>query len=428
MPDFKEDLLQYIWQHKLLNPAPLISNNGKQIFILSPGELNKDSGPDFFNSKIKIEDLILVGNIEVHIKTSDWLKHNHQNDKNYNNIILHVVYENDILLSQNKNNNVEVLEIKNLIPQNLIAQYHNIITTKQTLACANQLQDVSDVKFTLWIDRMFTERLEYKTKNIEQLFENYKGDYLQTFYTVLLRNFGFKVNALPFELLAKQLPIKILLKHANNLLQLEALLLGSSGLLEQQLSHKYIIQLQNEFEFLKNKYQIVPLQKELFKFSRLRPANFATLRLAQFAKLIFTCPELFNAPHTFNSYDKILNALSIKMEDYWKNHYHVKGNEVEKEIQLGESSISNIITNTFANFFFFYFKKTAITEFESIPHQLLEKCAFENNVKTKLYLKKKALLKNAADSQALINLHDNYCSKRKCLSCGIASAILKSAL
>ncbi len=427
MLNFKEDFLQFAWQHKLLKPLPLITNTGKEISVLKAGELNKDAGPDFFNAQIKINNLVLVGNIEVHIKTSDWLKHKHQNNKSYDNIILHVVYQNDVDIQQNLDYNVEVLEIKNLIFENSVAEYQSIIAYKQLIACNNQLAAVNDLKFSAWLERMFIERLEYKVKNIYELFENFNGDYLQTFYTVLLRNFGFKVNSIPFELLAKQLPINVLLKHSDNLMQLEALLIGTSGLLEQQFTDKYVLELQNEFEFLKNKYKITPLKKELFKFSKLRPANFATLRLAQFANLIHTQRQLFSAPQNFNTYEKIKDCFKIKLEGYWQNHYNLDGNKVEKDLQLGDTSISNIIINTFSCYFFFYYKRSGRVEFENIPFQLMEKCAFEKNTKTKLFENKKSQLKNAANSQALINLHDNYCTKRKCLSCGIATAILKSA-
>jgi hypothetical protein len=427
MLNFNEDFLQFAWQHKLLKPLPLITKSGKEISIIKPGELNKDAGPDFFNAQIKINNLVLVGNIEVHIKTSDWLKHKHQNDKSYDNIILHIVYQNDIELKQNTEYNVEVLELKNLIETKIISEYQNIVASKQTIACNNQLASVNDLKFSSWLERMFIERLEYKVKNIHTLFYSFNGDYLQTFYIVLLRNFGFKVNSVPFELLAKQLPITILLKHSDNLMQLEALLIGTSGLLEQQFTDKYVLDLQNEFEYLKNKYKLTPLKKELFKFSKLRPANFATIRLAQFAKLIFTQPGLFSEPQNFNTYEKIYKVFKIKLEGYWQHHYNLDGSIVEKDLQLGDASIANIITNTFSCFFFFYFKRTGKAEFENIPFELMEKCAFEKNTKTKLFEQKKPQLKNAANSQALINLHDNYCVKKQCLSCGIAAAILKSA-
>lgn len=425
MLKFNEDLLQFLWQYKLLLPLPLITTSGKEIFILKNGELNKDSGPDFFNAQIKIDEVVLVGNVEIHLKTSDWLKHKHQQDKNYDTIILHVVYEHDIDLAQNQTNNVEVLEVKKLIAESTIETYNQLNSSKDKIPCSNQLATVNDIKFIAWLERMTIERLEGKIKLIENYFKSVNGDYTQTFYFMLLRNFGFKVNSLPFELLAKNLPITTLLKHSDNLLQLEALLLGTSGLLEDQFEDKYILQLQNEFDYLKNKYRIIPLNKEIFKFSKLRPANFPTIRLAQFARLINSKPGLFIAPYDFSNYEEIVLVLKINLDGYWKNHYNMDGNLTSKDLTLGVTSIENLIINTFAPFYFFYSKRTGKEEMGDLAIELLNKCDFEQNTKTKLFLDKKAILKTAADSQATINLFDNYCTKKACLKCGVAASLLK---
>ena len=277
MLEFKEDLLQFIWRYKLLKPVPLITVSGKEISILKAGELNRDSGPDFFNAQIKINDIILAGNVEIHLKTSDWLKHGHGEDKNYDTIILHAVYENDITLKQNSDHNVEVLELRKHIDTATILNYQNLFSNRDTLPCSKHLAKVDDLKLISWLERMTIERMEEKVSRLQVWFDLSKGDYTQTFYISLLRNFGFKINSEPFELLAKQLPVQLLLKHADNLLQLEALLLGTSGLLENQFQNKYIQTLQNEFEYLRSKYGLCPIQTEIFKFSKLRPANFPTL-------------------------------------------------------------------------------------------------------------------------------------------------------
>jgi hypothetical protein len=425
MLKFNEDLLQFLWQYKILKPAPLITTSGKEITVIKNGELNKDSGPDFFNAQIRLGEVVLVGNIEIHLKTSDWLKHKHEQDKNYDNIILHVVYEHDIDLLQNVSNNVEVLELKNLISESTINSYTQLNTAKTKIPCHDQLACVNDLKFISWLERMTIERLEGKVSLIENYFKSVNGDYTQTFYFLLLRNFGFKVNSLPFELLAKNLPVTILLKHSDNLLQLEALLLGASGLLDNQFEDKYILQLQNEFDYLKNKYKIIPLSKEIFKFSKLRPANFPTIRLAQFARLLNSKPGLFIAPYNFSNYEEIVLGLKINLEGYWKNHYSIDGNVTAKDLTLGLSSIENLIINTFAPFYFFYSKRTGKEEMGDLAIELLNKCDFEQNAKTKLFAEKKTVLKTAADSQAAINLFDNYCRKKACLKCGVATFLLK---
>lgn len=424
MLSFNEDLLQFIWRHKLLKPLPLITRSGNEVTVLRSGDLNVDSGPDFFNAQIKINDLILAGNIEIHLKTSDWLRHNHQRDKSYDNIILHVVYEHDVELEQNKDNNVEVLELKNLIDKQTLTTYSDLISTKDKLPCHKQIKDVNELKFFSWMERMTIERLEEKVKRIEHLFFANAGDYTQTFFILLLRNFGFKVNALPFELIATQLPATILLKHADNLLQLEALLLGMSGLLEEVYEDKYIQTLQNEFEHLKNKYGLIPLKKELFKFSKMRPANFPNLRLAQMAMLVHTHPSIFTQPQNHTDYEMLLSALQFGLDGYWKNHYKIGGRQLEKDLSLGKTSAENVIINTFAPFFFFYSKKLMKPEYSDFAITLLNACAMEANAKTRLFVAKKGVLVSAADSQAIINLYDKYCTQRKCLKCGIAAAIL----
>lgn len=424
MLKFNEELLQFIWRYKLLKPVPLFARSGNEITVLKPGEMNPDAGPDFFNAQIRINGLTLVGNIEIHLHTSDWLKHNHQNDRAYDNIILHVVYEHDAELDQNVANNVEVLELNTLIDEKTLEVYEQLAGAKTKLPCASQLRTVNDLKFRSWIERMTIERLEQKVKRLKELHVHYHGDYAQTFYTVLVRSFGFKVNALPFELLAKQLPLPLILKHSDNLLHVEALLLGMSGLLEEQFQDKYILDLQNEFEYFKTKYQLTPLKRELFKFSRLRPANFPNVRLAQLALLVHSKPGLFTNPQNSTSYNELMSLLKTEPQGYWKEHYKIDGEKIAKQIRLGDASAENIIINTFAPFFFFYSKKLAKPEYADHAMTLLITCSIELNTKTKLFDAKKDSLTNAADSQAIINLYDNYCTSRKCLSCGIAAAVL----
>jgi hypothetical protein len=424
MHSVKEDLLQFAWQHKLLKPGPLYSISGKEISIIKQGELNRDSGPDFFNARIRVNNIILAGNIEVHVKTSDWLKHNHQTDKSYDNIILHLVYQNDAEIEQNTEYNVEVVELKKLLPEHLLKGYQSLINSGQRLACNAQLAAVNEITFTSWMQRMLIERMETKIAWIEKLFESFEGNYAQTFYTVLLRNFGFKVNALPFEILSKHLPVNLLVKHSDNLLQLEALLLGTAGLLDKQFEHPYVLNLQNEFSYLKNKYQIIPMSGELFKFSRLRPANFPTLRLAQFAQLIHFRPQLIQSPQAYMNAKHLIKLLDIQPANYWQHHYNLNGSKNERSLCFGKNSKENIVINTFAVFFFFYSRKTGLEEFRDLSLVLLEECSFEQNTKTKLFSEKKQLLKSAADSQAAIHLHDNYCVKKNCLRCGIAAAVL----
>jgi hypothetical protein len=427
MLKFSEALLQFIWQHRLLKPVPFITRSGNEAVVLKPGTLNRHAGPDFFNAQIGLNGVVLAGNIEIHLKTSDWLKHRHEQDRSYDHIILHVVYEHDMDLAQNTDHQVEVLELKSLIEPKTLEEYRLLAESQEKLPCASQLKQVNDLKFTAWMERMAIERLEEKTKRIEDLFNTVRSDYTQVFYAILLRNFGFHVNALPFELLAKYLPVHLLLKHADNLLQLEALLLGVAGFLENPFHDKYMQSLQNEFEYLKNKYRLNVLNREIFKFSRLRPANFPTLRLVQMAALIHANTKLITAPQELRSTAQIKKALQVTLQGYWQHRYLPDGKETEQELGLGEASAEGIIVNTFAPFFFFYSKKLIKPGYADLALDLLQDAGFEANAKSRLFSAKKDVLLNAADSQGIINLYDHYCSKKQCLSCGIAAALLNPA-
>lgn len=419
-----EELLHFIWNFKLFKPQPLLSVTGASIKIFHPGELNKDAGPDFFNAKIEVEGLTLVGNIEIHVNSSDWIKHGHEKDKSYDNIILHVVYNHDKVIPQNAKHNVEVLELKNYLDEDLLKKYNALVTSNYDLPCSKQIKDVEPLKLENWLQRMLIERLEYKTNYIRHIFGASQNDFSSTLYWMLARNFGFKVNAEPFELLAKHLPLNILLKHSSNLFQLEALLYGSAGFLSKSYKAKYLQQLQNEYEFLKGKYKLKELDASIWKFLRLRPANFPTVRLWQFAMVIHKCPELFSLPENYNSIETLNRAISFPHTGYFSDHYKLDGPSVSKIKGIGKSSTENIILNTVAPFLFFYGQQTGQQKYIDAAVECYEKLPFEDNVKTRRFTKAGLKFKNAAESQAIIQLFDNYCKNIRCLNCGVASHLL----
>ena len=426
MFDFNEDLLQFIWENKLIKPLPLVTQSGKSLQIIDFGKRNLHSGPDFYEARIRINGIELAGNIELHLRTGDWLKHKHQHDAAYDTIILHAVYEHTIELEQNIKYNVEVLELKSYIEEATLKKYMGLKSSASALACGTQLKTLNDFSFYSWTERMAIERLEVKVERVKALNENFRGDFTQTFYTLLTRGFGFSTNALPFELLAKQLPIHLLLKHADQLLQLEALLLGSAGFLETQYSDAYVRKLQNEFSFLARKYGLVPLKNEIFKTSRMRPSNFPVLRLAQVAQLIHKAAGFILAPQLHANYSEAMQALQLKSEGYWQKHYSLDGKEVEKETSLGAQSREVLIINALAPFLFYYGQKLAKPEYKLKALDLLQACSPENNLKVRHFQAKSHVIENASQSQGLLHLFDNYCSKKACLHCGIGRALLKS--
>jgi hypothetical protein len=426
MLKFREDLLQFIWKNRLLKPGPLLSKGGKTIEVLQIGEHNKNAGPDFFNSQVRVDGVHLAGNVELHIRTSDWLRHFHQHDKSYDKLILHVVYEHDVELEQNTTHGVEVLEVKDLLPEETLQYYERLIESQEQLPCKAHLKNIPEGIFEDWIKVMSSARLEELVERIRKVFTGCGNDYVQTFYSLLLRNFGFKVNSVPFELLSRALPFQLLLKHRDQLLQVEALLLGMSGLLEEQAGEPYIRKLQNEFEYLKAKYHLIPLESRIFKFSQSRPANFPTLRLAQFAQLIHHHPSTLVSPQQFSSFEEIKKGLQIATEGYWEVHYPIGGDAAGKALRLGGQSIQNLIINSFAPFLFFYGKQLRQEKYCEFARELLKHCRKEENYKTRLYDARRPQLKDASHSQGLIHLYDQYCSQKKCLHCGIGAAILSA--
>lgn len=418
MPELDERLLQFIWQHRLLKPTTLTTVSGHTVTVLHPGELNRDAGPDFFNAKIRINDLVLAGSIELHLRSSDWLRHGHQHDRSYDRLILHVVYHHDADLAQNVEHAVEVLELKHLIALETIERYAQLQHSTATLPCATQLHRASDLKFSAWLHRMAVARLEHKVKRLDAAFVASGGSYTQVLYQSLFRSFGFSVNALPFELLAMQLPLSILLRHADNRLQVESLLFGMAGQLDAPPEPPELIAHHHEFEFLRKKYQLTPLQKQVFKRSTMRPANFPMRRLAQLSALICRHSRLLMAPQLYTSCPMLIDALC---EEDGSSSGSLPAEP------LGRASAELVIVNTFAPFFFFYGSKTGQPGFTGLALQLLEACAVEDNRKTRLFSAKKKLLRSAFESQGLIQLHDTMCTRRACLACGIGTELLRDA-
>jgi hypothetical protein len=422
----REDFLQFVWLHRLYKQTTLKTNKGSILEVIHPGELNTNAGADFFNARIRTGDLVLAGNIEVHVKTSEWLKHGHQHNRAYDTIILHVVFEHDTDIEQNENNRVEVLELKPLLSEHILEVYKHFQRSEKALPCAFAMTEVPETISFSWLNRMAVERLEHKMQDIETRFEQFNGDFLQTFFALLLRAFGFKVNSLPFELIASYLPLQVLLKHSNSNVQIEALLLGTAGMLEETFQDKYLRELQNEYSFLRDKYKLSQLSQEIFKYARMRPGNFPALRLAQLARLIYSQNNLFLQLEKLCDAKLLKKILDIELNDYWKHHYKPDGKAVEKHLALGKSSIESLMINAFAYFYFFYGKKLRKPEYQEHALSILEAVSFEKNQKTKKF----ELLCNGSrsglESQGMIHLHDNYCIQKKCMNCAVATAVFKN--
>ncbi|GBU06845.1 hypothetical protein AwDysgo_01760 [Bacteroidales bacterium] len=436
-----EALLHYVWKHKLYANVSLISSDGSPITVIDPGMHNTDAGPDFFNAKIKIGSQMWVGNIEMHTYASQWNKHQHQKDKAYNSVILHVVEYVDVDVVKTQSGQV-LVQLALEIPPAIKENYANLIQKDSPLPCAQKIRDIPEIFITDWKNALLTERLEKKTEQIFAILEEYKQDWGQAFYITLARNFGFGINNDAFERLARSLPLKIILKHSDSVLQVEALFFGQAGLLadnnednnddnednNNKEEDQYAIALSKEYAFLKNKYSLQPLEGYLFKNLRIRPNNFPHIKIAQLAALIKSQPFLFSKIMETTEIADLKKLFLSQLHPYWLTHYNFSKSGRAREKNIGLSGLNIILINTLVPMLFAFGKKRADQVFMQRALTIIESLKEEQNSVTQLFANAGVKIHNAGDSQALIQLKREYCEKKKCLYCRIGHKVLLKSL
>lgn len=394
----QEQLLQFIWQYNLYRPDVLKTSDGERIQVIQPGRFNTDAGPDFQEARIRIGELLLVGNVEIHVRTSDWERHGHQHDKAYSNLILHVVYEHDISALPG---GIAVLQLKEHIPAFVLEQYTHLIQTTALLSCAHQLYQVKDLVRESWLSRLLVERLEQRFTDWQDELAQAGNDWRTLLYWRMASNFGFKINSTAFLLMVQSLPLQHLNKQ-HSLLQIEALLFGQAGMLDVMFEDEYPRSLQLEYRYLKQKYQLQAIPVHLWKFMRLRPANFPTIRIAQFAALVHQSLHLFTRIGTAKNRDELVSLLDVTASSYWDRHYRFEdGNHKSSPKKLGTASIENIIINTIAPVQFLYYHVQGMQPESEQALQLLEALPAEENKVLRLWNKHGWTAVSAAQSQAL---------------------------
>lgn len=418
-----EALLQFIWQHSLYNASGLHTTMGEPLVVVWPGRVNTDAGPDLSEAKIKVGDTILVGNVELHVRTSDWHKHGHQNDAAYRNLALHVVFDHD---APAIGGNIPTLELKGHIPAEVIARYSGLMHDAGKLPCGTQHTVVREITKEGWMSRLLAERWEQKLADWDIMLSNSADDWRNLLYWRMAANFGFKTNATPFLMLARSLPLNVPTRHKDDLIQLEALFFGQAGMLDGDLSDDHPRALQKEYDHLRKKYKLKPIPAELWKFMRMRPVNFPTIRIAQFAALVHRSVHLFSQIIESHTVADIRPLLDVKASEYWDTHYRFDvAHEKPFPKALGKTSIENIIINTIAPIQFLYAARQGSADMQERALQLLETVPAETNHITTLWEEHDWKAENAAGSQALIQLYNNYCSRKRCLECTIGLNILK---
>lgn len=421
-----EKLLHFIWQFRLFNATNLTTTTGDAVEVIKTGTLNSDAGPDFTNAKIRIGQTLWAGNVELHINANDWYTHKHQHDAAYNNVVLHVVYEAGIRTANNaKGEPIPTIELKGRINPNTLARYEELSKNRAWIPCAGYLKEAGEFTLKNFEERLLIERLESKVEYINELLTASGNDWENVMFQLLARYFGASINKEPFFLLAKSLPVKVWTKHQDDILQLEALLFGQAGFLEDKQDDEYPNQLRKEYLYLKRLHGLQPLQKHQWKLLRLRPSNFPTLRIAQLAALLGKNAKLFSQVLNARNTKTIHQMLDVEVSPYWQSHYQFDKPSKKVNHHIGADMKNILLINAVAPVLFAYGKYKDNEEPCDRALELLQQCNAESNSIITGWGKLGVKAASAYETQALLQLKTTYCDKFRCLECGVGIKILK---
>jgi hypothetical protein len=423
----KEEFLHYLWKYSLYDRDKLFDSENNKILVLDPGEYNRDSGPDFFNARISIAGTIWAGNIEIHSKSSHFNNHGHQKDPAFNNVILHIVAENDKRVYNSKGEEVLTAEIS--FSSMLYEKYIFLVNNPYIIACQDEINKLDDILICHWLNSLVIERLQGKSESILKIFSETGHDWEETFYRILTRYFGFRVNTEPLEMLATALPFRIIRKHADNIFQIEALLFGTAGMLEtglfkEALSDEYYRNLIKEYTVISAKYSLQPLHGWLWKFSRLRPSNFPTVRLSQLAAMLSVAGGLFSRVMEATDIKQIKALFEVSASVYWDDHFVFGRKSRGFTKKTGSQAADILLINAVIPMIFVYGQTRECPGICERALSFLEEIAPENNIIISEWKAAGITAESAFYSQALIQLRNRYCKRRKCLDCRIGNKII----
>jgi len=421
-----ESFLHYIWLFQYYSKINLATTAGDSITVFNTGFPNAHAGPDFQNCRLRIGAIEWVGSVEVHINSSAWREHGHQTDPSYENVVLHVVWYDDKPVSRIDGTRVPTLELKDRVDEKLIGSYKKLLNDPHAIPCSTSLHKVEALVMSAMLDKVLAVRLESKSNEVLAILQHNNGDWEETCFQLLARNFGFKVNAEPFMQLAKSIPYKIIMKHSDKLEQIEALLLGQAGFLEDRIfPDEYYGRLQREYHLLCRKFglKFVRMNMSQWKFLRMRPANFPALRIAQFSALICRRKNLFSAILDSEDRRDLKSLLSVEQSAYWTQHYHFGISS--KPEYLGDSSIDKLIVNSAVPLMVAWSRFRDEQRFMDKALAILQEVKGESNNITRQWHLLGIGNNTAADSQALLELYNHFCSRRRCLDCNIGASLIR---
>lgn len=424
--DMEEAFLHFVWRYQHLNARELFAHNGQSVTVFQPGYKNTHAGPDFSDAKIKIGDIVWNGHVEIHVFASDWERHGHQKDAAYENVILHVVWKNDAEVHRMDGSPIPVLELQHLVDQQLIEKYRQLTTTGDEILCRKFMPQVPDITRMSMLDKVIAERLKVRAHRIFRQVALTGNDWEEIAWRMLCANFGFQTNKEAAQTLGKSMPLRILKKERGNLQVLEALLFGQAGFLDGEAADDYQSELKHAYAFRQKKYELHRrLDRHQWKFLRLRPANFPTVRIAQLAALVHVHSNIFSLMVDFSSPSALKKSLSVTQSAYWHQHYDFAKTPKSPMGLLGVSSAENIIINTVAPLLFAYGRHRDDETLKDKAIQLLGDIRAEKNAIITRWKSAGVEIGSAFDTQALLELYKSYCLKKRCLECAMGIKIIK---
>lgn len=421
----KEEFLYYIWQYKLFTSLTLFTHDNLKVEIKNCGKRNNNSGPDFLNAQVFIDHQLWVGNIEIHVKSSDWYAHQHENDENFDAVILHVVWDHDVEVFMKNNKPLPTLVLKDYVSKQLLKNYKELMYNNLNfIPCENQINIVDEFVLKNWLERLYFERLTNKSELILSILKETNQDFEATLFQLLARNFGLKTNGDAFLKLAKSIDFSIIRKEQFELIKITALLFGQAGFLDEDIENSYFKLLKTEYDYLKHKYSLTQISKSSFQFFRMRPNNFPTIRIAQFASLLHQHKNLFSKILDLTSLTEFYTLFKIDVDVFWKTHYTFTSESKKSAKQLTKSFVDLLLINTIIPLKFVYLKSIG-KDFEDDILLLIQQISSEKNSIVDGFKNLKISCNNAMESQALLTLKNNYCTKKRCLHCAIGNNLIK---
>ncbi|TRW25115.1 DUF2851 family protein [Flavobacterium zepuense] len=420
----KEDFLHYIWQFKKFNVQGLTTVQGDDVQIVNAGQYLQLAGPDFFNAQIIIGGQKWAGNVEIHIKSSDWYLHNHERDSNYDSVILHVVWEHDIEVMRKDNSEIPVLELKHYVDPKVLENYNTLAVAKTWIYCEKELEHMNSFVIENWKERLFFERLERKAQPILQLAKETNGDWEAVLFCFLAKNFGLNTNGEVFFNVAKSLPFSIVRKESFEPENIEALLMGRAGILNGEFEDVYAKDLQARYQYITYKHRLEPVHIDSVEYFKHRPDNFPTIRLSQLGQLYHIFHNLFSKLIVATTFAELYALFNISAAPYWNTHYRFDKESPKKRKGLSTSFIDLLVINTIIPFKFAYAKSMGKDNTEELIN-FMRQAAPEKNAIIDKFRSFKIAPQSAYDTQSLLQLKNEYCNHKRCMQCALGLELLK---